>query len=50
VNRVEGRDRGMRRVGWHVDRVTDIELSEAFDATIGEIVDLIELRRRESAA
>jgi hypothetical protein len=50
AQRDKGRDRGLRRVGWQVDRVTDQELRESFDTTIREIVELYTLRRRELAA
>ncbi len=32
------RDRGLRRLGWQTDRVTDYELDDDFDATISELV------------
>jgi very-short-patch-repair endonuclease len=38
------RDRGLRRLGWQVDRVTDYELDDDFDATIDELADIY--RRR----
>lgn len=44
------RDRQLRRIRWQVDRVTDVELADGFNATIDELVDLVELRRRELAA
>ena len=50
AQRDKGRDRQLRRVGWHVDRVTDAELAQHFDATINELVDLIGLQRRQLAA
>lgn len=50
AQRDKGRDRNLRRVGWEVDRVTDVELSAAFDATIRELIDLIGQRRRSVAA
>lgn len=50
AQRDKGRDRQMRRVGWQVDRVTDVELKVAFSATIDEIVELINLRRANPAA
>lgn len=34
------RDRGLRRLGWQVDRVTDYELDDDFDATIDELADI----------
>lgn len=48
--RDKGRDRNLRRIGWQVDRVTDVEIRDAFEATIAEIVELIDLRRRHPAA
>lgn len=45
AQRDKGRDRALRRVGWQVDRITDVEIREAFHPTIDEIVDLIALRR-----
>lgn len=50
AQRDKGRDRGLRRVGWQVDRVTDHELATDFDATIREVSELYWLRRREVAA
>lgn len=50
AQRDKGRDRQLRRVGWQVDRVTDVELAERFSATIDELVDLVSLRRRDRAA
>lgn len=50
AQRDKGRDRKLRRVGWHVDRVTDVEVRESFESTIAELLDLIALRRREVAA
>jgi len=50
AQRDKGRDRKARRIGWQVDRVTDVELAERFDDTIGDLIDLITLRRRELAA
>ena len=49
AQRDKGRDRKLRRIGWQVDRVTDIELKEHFDATIRELVELVALRRRPAA-
>ena len=46
----KGRDRSLRRVGWEVDRVTDVDLAESFARTILELVDLINLRRTSIAA
>ena len=39
-----------RRIGWQVDRVTDLELAEDFDGAIDELVELWRLRRRERLA
>lgn len=50
AQRDKARDRALRRVGWQVDRVTDIELDKAFDATVRELIGLIEHRRHEIAA
>jgi hypothetical protein len=46
AQRDKGRDRKLRRIGWQVDRVTDVELDEAFDATITELIELIADRRQ----
>ena len=35
---------------WQVDRITDVEIRDAFDAAITELVELIELRRQLPAA
>jgi len=40
------RDRGLRRIDWQVDRVTDYELDDDFDETIDELVDIHGHRRR----
>jgi very-short-patch-repair endonuclease len=50
AQRDKGRDRQLRRIGWQVDRVTDQELREAFDATIDEVVELVDHRRLTFAA
>ncbi len=50
AQRDKGRDRKLRRIGWQVDRVTDIEIREAFDATIAELTELVALRRSELGA
>jgi hypothetical protein len=42
----KARDRGLRRLGWQVDRVTDEDVRLRFRATIDELVELVELRRR----
>jgi len=47
AQRDKARDRGARRVGWQVDRVTDLELAHDFDAAIDDLVDLHALRRAE---
>ena len=39
------RDRGLRRIGWQTDRVTDYELDDDFDATINELVHIYRQRR-----
>ena len=41
----KARDRQLRRIGWQVDRVTDVEVTTALPATIDELVELIALRR-----
>lgn len=50
AQRDKGRDRGLRRIGWQVDRVTDQELRESFSDAIAELVDLHAIRARELAA
>lgn len=47
AQRDKGRDRGARRIGWQVDRVTDRELADDFRAAIDDLVELWQLRRRE---
>ena len=47
AQRDKGRDRGARRLGWQVDRVTDLELAEDFDGAIHELVELHRLRCME---
>ena len=49
AQRDKGRDRGARRIGWQVDRVTDQELSDDFAGAIAELVDLHRLRVAEIA-
>lgn len=49
AQRDKGRDRGARRVGWQVDRVTDLELADDFNAAIDDLVDLHALRSAEFA-
>ena len=39
------RDRGLRRLGWQTDRVTDYELDDDFDGTIDELVAIRRERR-----
>lgn len=39
------RDRGLRRIGWQTDRVTDHELDDDFDGTIDELVEIHRHRR-----
>ncbi len=46
----KGRDRQLRRIHWQVDRVTDQEIRERFEAVIAELVELVDLRRRTLAA
>lgn len=41
----KARDRGARRVGWQVERVTDQELRDDFAGAITDLVALYELRR-----
>lgn len=50
VERDKARDRGLRRIGWQVERVTDQELRENFAGTIREVVELYHLRAQELAA
>lgn len=50
AQRDKGRDRGLRRIGWQVDRVTDQELRESFADAIAELVDVHAIRARELAA
>lgn len=50
AQRDKARDRGLRRIGWQVERVTDQELAEDFSAAIGELVELHALRARQLAA
>ena len=39
------RDRGLRRLGWQTDRVTDYELDDDFDGTIDELTEIHRQRR-----
>ena len=50
AQRDKARDRGQRRIGWQVERVTDHELAEDFAAVIAELVELHALRARQFAA
>lgn len=50
AQRDKGRDRGLRRAGWQVDRVTDLELRHDFAGSISELVELRGLRARDLAA
>ena len=47
AQRDKGRDRNARRIGWQVDRVTDLELSANFNGAIAELYELWLLRRAE---
>ena len=49
AQRDKGRDRNARRIGWQVDRVTDLELAETSTRAIDELVELWHLRRRRAA-
>ncbi len=44
AQRDKGRDRNARRIGWQVDRVTDLELKENFAVAIEELYELWLLR------
>lgn len=48
AQRDKGRDRGARRIGWQVDRVTDQELTDDFDGAIDELVEMHRLRSIET--
>lgn len=50
AQRDKGRDRGLRRIGWTVERVTDQELRDDFDRTMDEIAALYFLRARSIVA
>ncbi len=50
AQRDKARDRGARRIGWQVDRVTDLELADDFAAVIRELAALHRLRRDQIAA
>lgn len=45
AQRDKTRDRGLRRLGWQVDRVSDQELADDFAGTIAELVELYQHRR-----
>jgi hypothetical protein len=47
TQRDKSRDRNARRMGWQVDRVTDLELKQDFRGSIDELHDLWLLRRSE---
>ncbi len=49
AQRDKTRDRGLRRIGWQVERVTDQELAHDFAGTIAELVELYHLRERPAA-
>lgn len=49
AQRDKTRDRGLRRIGWQVERVSDQELASDFGATIAELVELHQLRKRPAA-
>ena len=50
AQRDKGRDRGARRLGWQVDRVTDQELADDFARAIDDLVELHRLRGHELRA
>ncbi|MGA9275711.1 hypothetical protein [Ilumatobacter sp.] len=50
AQRDKSRDRGLRRIGWQVERVTDQELRTSFAAVIAELVDLHRIRTLDLAA
>ena len=50
AQRDKGRDRGARRLGWQIERVTDLELKERFDSVIAELAELHRHRSREFRA
>ena len=43
----KARDRALRRLGWQVDRVTDDDVRRRFRETIDELVELVDVRRRD---
>lgn len=46
AQRDKARDRRARRIGWQIDRVTDAELADNFDAVIAELAEIVDERRR----
>jgi very-short-patch-repair endonuclease len=50
AQRDKSRDRGLRRIGWQVERVTDQELRTDFSATIDELADRYHRRAADLAA
>ena len=46
----KGQDRGLRPIGWQVERVTDQELAADFRAVIAELLELHALRSQQLAA
>ncbi len=50
AQRDKSRDRGLRRIGWQVERVTDQELNAGFGAVIAELAELYHLAARRAAA
>ncbi len=49
AQRDKSRDRTLRRVGWQVDRVTDVELNQHFDRTIHELAQIVRSLRPTAA-
>lgn len=49
AQRDKSRDRALRRVGWQVDRVTDVELNQHFERTIHELVQIVQSLRPTAA-
>jgi hypothetical protein len=49
AQRDKARDRQARRIGWQVDRVTDQELRDSFDACMNELAELFHLRASGAA-
>ena len=50
AQRDKARDRQARRVGWQVDRLSDLELREDFESCMDELAGLFRLRRTQQAA